>query len=128
MKVFKISLFFTFFSLWFVVCGFSSSATMIYSSELKSASAETGLADKTARELYAQNCARCHGADGRAKTELGETFEVPNIADARWQSKHSDAKITRKIIKGGGGMPAFGKKLSPQETASLVAYIRTLKN
>ncbi len=84
------------------------------------------LVDKSARELYSQNCARCHGANGRGETELGRSFDVPIIAAADWQKKHSDAKISRKIVKGGGGMPAFAKKLSPKEISAVVAYVRTL--
>ena len=84
-------------------------------------------ADSSGRELYQQNCARCHGADGQGQTELGKTYDVPNIADVGYQKKHSDAKISRKIVKGGGGMPAFGKKLSQKDIAALTIYVRTLK-
>lgn len=82
---------------------------------------------KSTREVYAQNCARCHGADGRGQTTLGKTLDVPDIADAKWQNRHTDKKMTAKIVKGGGGMPAFSKKLSAGEISSLVAYVRSLK-
>ncbi len=85
------------------------------------------LISPSARELYERSCANCHGADGRGETEYAETTDVPNIADAKWQRRHSDKKIAAKIIKGGGGMPAFGKKLSRNEVNALVAYVRTLK-
>jgi mono/diheme cytochrome c family protein len=128
MKALKISLTLTIFGLWFLVFGFSSSANDI-SKRLPSLKTESQkpFVDKSARELYAQNCARCHGADGRAETELGRTFDVPNIADESWQKKHNDQKISRKIAKGGGGMPAFAKKLSPKEINTLVSYVRSLK-
>lgn len=82
---------------------------------------------KSTREVYAQNCARCHGADGRGQTTLGKTLDVPDIADAKWQNRHNDKKINSKIVKGGGGMPAFARKLSAGEITSLVAYVRSLK-
>jgi mono/diheme cytochrome c family protein len=88
--------------------------------------AETEI-QKSIKEVYAQNCARCHGADGRGQTTLGKTLDVPDIADAKWQSRHNDKKIAGKIAKGGGGMPAFAKKLSAGEITSLVAYVRSLK-
>lgn len=127
MKVVKI-LVLTFFSFSFLIFSFASSAKSIFdqSPNFKTEKPKP-VADKSPNELYAQNCARCHGADGRGETELGRTFDVPNIADARWQSKHSDAKISKKIARGGGGMPAFAKKLTAKETALLVTYLRTLK-
>lgn len=89
-------------------------------------SSETNLQGST-RETYAQNCARCHGADGRGQTVLGKSLDAPDIADANWQKRHSNKKIAVKISRGGNGMPAFSKKLSAREINSLVAYVRSLK-
>ena len=126
MKFLKI-LVLTVFSFWSLVFVFNSSAdTIPRNFPTPKTEDQRPLLDKSARELYAQNCARCHGANGRGETELGRSFDVPNIAGADWQKKHSDAKISRKIIKGGGGMPAFAKKLSSKEIAAVVSYVRTL--
>ncbi|MEP6923162.1 MAG: cytochrome c [Pyrinomonadaceae bacterium] len=130
MKSLKIVLTVLVFGLWSLVFVFSSSANSFFNrlpDDLKAENQKPS-ADKSARELYAQNCARCHGTDGRGDTELGRTFDVPNIADGKWQNKHSDAKISRKISRGGGGMPAFARKLSAKEIASLVSHVRSLKN
>ena len=81
----------------------------------------------TPRSVYAKNCARCHGADGRAQTDYNKDGDLPSFADADWQRGTSDKHIANKIIKGGGGMPAFGKKLSQSEIKSLVGYVRSLK-
>jgi cbb3-type cytochrome c oxidase subunit III len=78
-------------------------------------------------EIYAQNCAKCHGADGRGETEESKKHKMPDISSARWQQRHSDKKIIKAIEKGGGGMPAFGKKLSKEEIAAVVSYVRELK-
>jgi cytochrome c553 len=128
MKILKISLILTVFSFCSLVFGFNSSASSFFENlPSKNNANPKPLVDKSAREVYAQNCARCHGADGRGDTDLGRTFDVINIADGDWQKKHSNAKIFRKIARGGGGMPAFAKKLSPQEINALVAYVRALK-
>ena len=117
----------TFFGLWSLVIVFNSSANTVFPNlPNPKTEAQKPFVDKSASELYAQNCARCHGANGRGETELGRSFDVPNIAVADWQKKHSDAKISRKIIKGGGGMPAFVKKLSPKEINAVVGYVRKL--
>jgi cytochrome c5 len=110
------------FGFWSLVFGFEATSAN-FKSELKTLAA----IESFQLELYQQNCARCHGVDGKGETEAGETYEVPNIADANWQRRHSDKKIASKIIKGGGGMPAYGKKLSSSEIKSLVDYVRSLK-
>jgi ubiquinol-cytochrome c reductase cytochrome b subunit len=35
-------------------------------------------------------------------------------------------QLIRQVIQGGGNMPAYGKNLSPAETAALVAFLATL--
>ena len=82
---------------------------------------------RSAAELYAKNCASCHGKDGRAKTLKGKFKHARNLADSEWQDKASDERIFNSIMNGKGKMPAFGKKLSEPETDALVTYVRALK-
>jgi ubiquinol-cytochrome c reductase cytochrome b subunit len=35
-------------------------------------------------------------------------------------------QLVRQVIQGGGNMPAYGKNLSPAETAALVNFLETL--
>jgi cbb3-type cytochrome c oxidase subunit III len=77
--------------------------------------------------LYEQNCARCHGADGRGQTELGELYGAKDLTDAKRLRGLGTKNLTDIIAHGKGGMPSFSKKLSKQEIAALVAYVRTLK-
>ena len=82
------------------------------------------------RALYMQNCARCHGADGRSQTEQGELYGATDLADARWwkDERVNDRRLTSVIAHGKkGGMPAFGKRLAKDDIAALVAFVRTLK-
>jgi len=76
------------------------------------------------RSLYVQNCARCHGANGKAQTTLGRKLEAADLTSADVQGM-SSAQITRAIKNGRPDMPAFGKKLTPQQIASLVRYVRS---
>src|SRR6267142_1779476 len=82
----------------------------------------------SAEELFRDNCARCHGSDGRGDTPLGHTYNTPDFSDVEWWQKHSS--ITGKtslagiITRGKGGMPAFGKKLRRSEISALVGYVR----
>lgn len=82
------------------------------------------------RTLYAQNCARCHGADGRAQTDLGQLYDATDLTSAKWwRDEHiTDRRLTASIANGKkGGMPAFGRKLTRADISALVAYVHTFK-
>lgn len=84
-----------------------------------------------ADDLFRTNCARCHGADGRGDTPLGQTYKSPDFTDAEWWRKHSDITSTRSLISivthGKGGMPAFGKKLRISDIKLLVSHVRRFR-
>jgi len=79
--------------------------------------------------VWAKKCAGCHGHDGRAKTEAGEKHHIPDFTTPNFQAKWSDAQLREAITLGvkGTKMPGFAAKLSAEEVAALVAYIRVLK-
>jgi mono/diheme cytochrome c family protein len=78
--------------------------------------------------LFASKCARCHGRDGRGETAIGRIVDAPDLTDAEWWGKRTnDRSLISSVTRGRGGMPAFGKKLTQKEIASLVAYARTFK-
>ena len=83
-------------------------------------------------DLFRNNCARCHGADGAGDTPLGHTYNTPDFTDPDWWHKHSNITSTSNLIsivsQGKGGMPAFGKKLTRTEIRQLVAYVSRFKN
>jgi mono/diheme cytochrome c family protein len=62
-------------------------------------------------DLFRNNCARCHGADGAGDTPLGHTYNVPDFTDPDWWRKHTAITSTRSLVAivshGKGGMPAF---------------------
>ncbi|MDQ6785366.1 MAG: cytochrome c [Acidobacteriota bacterium] len=112
-KILKLSLLFVFLAAGFFV--FSSRASAVLPS------AEMVAADNSpAHKLYINNCARCHGADGKSQTELGRLNDAPDLT----QKKASRRRAISVITHGADSMPAFGKKLSKAEIASLVNYIR----
>ena len=80
----------------------------------------------SAGAVYAQNCARCHGADGKG-TALGQSLESPDLTDANVQKNMSAAKIRKVILNGDGPMPAFKAKLKAAEVTALIGYVRAFK-
>ncbi len=108
------------------VCLFCAAAAV---ADVSTASAQRGRGRsqvERGREVYAANCGRCHGADGAGHTRLAEVVEPPDMTDRAWQRARGDARMIASVSKGRGGMPAFRRKLSRQDIAAAVAYVRTL--
>jgi cytochrome c6 len=85
-----------------------------------------------AKTNWANNCAQCHGPDGRANTKMGKQVSAKDLTDPKVQAAFTDAKATQSIkdgVKQNGKttMKAFGGKLTDEEIKALVAYVRTLK-
>lgn len=82
---------------------------------------------KRGRAVYADRCARCHGSDGQGRTRMGESVEPPDFSDPEWQGGRADSHMIESVTNGRGQMPAFRKKLTRQDIAASVAYVRTLR-
>lgn len=86
------------------------------------------------RQLYLENCAACHGKEGRGDGPgMGALPVKPtDHADAAAMSGHTDEYLFNMIAQGGMGvgrspfMPAWGEQLSEEQMTALVAYIRSL--
>jgi mono/diheme cytochrome c family protein len=102
----------------------SSSARARQQKQEEAAASPSGQSSR-AKTLFAERCARCHGADGRGQTVIGEMLDVPDFTDANWWKEGmSDKRFANSITHGKGEMPAFGKKLSKHEISTLAAYVR----
>jgi mono/diheme cytochrome c family protein len=82
-------------------------------------------------DLYKTNCARCHGADGRGDTPLGQQYEAPDFTDPDWWRQHTNStrrgKMRSLVASGKGEMPAFDKKLTRSQIGLLVDYVRRFR-
>jgi cytochrome c oxidase cbb3-type subunit III len=77
------------------------------------------------KAVFAQNCAACHGADGKGTAALG----APNLTDDVWLHGGSTARITETITAGRmSRMPAWGEFLGPAKVHVVSAYIYGLSN
>jgi mono/diheme cytochrome c family protein len=79
------------------------------------------------RAVYEARCVRCHGADGAGRTRMAEIVEPPDLTDPAWQRRRGNARMIASVADGLGQMPAFKKRLTRQEIAAAVAYVRTLR-
>ncbi|HEY6119852.1 MAG TPA: cytochrome c [Pyrinomonadaceae bacterium] len=84
---------------------------------------------KKADELFKENCARCHGADGSGDTPLGHRYKTPDFTDPAWWQKNNVSKqqLVNIVSRGKDDMPAFRKKLKPSEISLLVDHVRRFK-
>ncbi len=77
------------------------------------------------KTVFLNNCALCHGADGRGGQKMG--MVVPTLRNPAWHAKVSDNHIASTVSHGKGQMPSFMGKLDKAQLQGLVAYVRTLK-
>ena len=85
-----------------------------------------------AKENWEKNCQKCHGADGKGQTKMGQKLGVKDFTDAKVQAELKDdaaAKTIKEGMKDKDGktlMKPFDT-LSDDEIKALVAYVRSLK-
>jgi len=73
------------------------------------------------RRLYANNCAMCHGSDGRGATGF------PNLTDNDWLYGSSFDQVMISIAQGRMGvMPALGAAVGDDGVRELVAYVKQM--
>jgi cytochrome c553 len=78
-------------------------------------------------------CAKCHGADGKGQTKIGQRLGVKDFTDATVQAGFKDDEAfnaLRQGLKSDDGkqlMKPFDA-LSDDQIKALVAYVRTLKH
>ncbi|WP_048649294.1 cytochrome-c oxidase, cbb3-type subunit III [Nitratireductor soli] len=83
---------------------------------------DAALAEAGAR-VYADNCASCHGAEGKGDIAFG----APNLADAIWFYGSSEAEIAAQVrTPRHGVMPAWQARLGDATVKQLSVYVHSL--
>jgi mono/diheme cytochrome c family protein len=77
------------------------------------------------QKVFQQRCAACHGADGSGDTMMGKQLQAKDLRTAEVQKLSVD-QMKKTVNAGQGNMPAFGDRLSDDEIAQVVTYVRTL--
>ncbi len=72
----------------------------------------------TGASIYAANCATCHAADGGGG-------QGPALGDGAANEAMTEAEMIRIVTDGKDAMPAWQGKLSSEEIAQVVDYVRT---
>ncbi|MEM1132452.1 MAG: cytochrome-c oxidase, cbb3-type subunit III [Pseudomonadota bacterium] len=80
-------------------------------------------ASQRGAELFANNCAVCHGAEGKGDRSLG----APNLTDAIALYGTDRESLTQTITYSRNGvMPRWGQRLDPATIRMLAVYVHSL--
>jgi mono/diheme cytochrome c family protein len=83
------------------------------------------------KELWAKNCAKCHGPDGKGDTKMGKKLDIKDFTDAKYQATLKDDAMLKAIKEGVKDGEKLRMKaaegLSDEEMKALVAYVRAFK-
>ena len=74
--------------------------------------------------IFTEKCSMCHGANGKGYAAI----KTPDFTDPKWQAAHPDSELLNAIKNGvkGTAMVSFEGKLTRQEMAAVLKYIRSL--
>ena len=98
-------------------------ATANYVRTLSGYAPEAGADLALGKQTFADNCAACHGPEGKGDKSMG----APNLTTKVWLYGSTLADVEHRIEVGGGGqMPAWGAKLNPEEIKAVAVFVHSL--
>lgn len=99
------------------------SAVADYARSLSGLAPEAGADLALGQKVFADNCAVCHGPDGKGNRELGSA----NLTDKIWLYGSDKQTIVQGIQNGRGGvMPNWGARLPEPTIKALTVFVHTL--
>jgi copper transport protein len=83
---------------------------------------------KKGQQLYAANCAQCHGSGAHGDGPQAKLLDPPPADLIVHVPQHNDQQLRDFIANGipASAMPAFGQKLSAQDREAILNYLRNL--
>lgn len=85
-----------------------------------------------AKATFEEQCAKCHGADGKGQTKMGQKLGCKDYTDAKVQADLTDDAATKAIKEGlkndeGKSLMKPAEGLGDDDIKGLVAYMRSFK-
>ena len=84
------------------------------------------------KALYEKDCAKCHGADGKGKTKMGEKLGAKDYSDAKVQAELKDDAALKAIKEGlkdkeGKTVMKPAEGISDADAKAMLEYMRSFK-
>ena len=94
---------------------------------LQNSVAPSAAAMASARLIYLDKCAQCHGDTGKGDGPEGKMYEPApgNLTDAKHMSTRTDGELFYQISQGRKPMPGFKKRLTEEQRWQLVLLVRS---
>lgn len=85
-----------------------------------------------AKAIYEKDCAKCHGADGKGQTKMGQKLGIKDYTDAKVQADLKDDAMAKAIKEGvkdkeGKTLMKPAEGIADEDIKGLVALIRGFK-
>jgi mono/diheme cytochrome c family protein len=80
--------------------------------------------------VFADNCAKCHGDDGKGATKMGQKLQVRDYTDAKVQDSFTDDqgfKAVKEGLKKDDKTLMKAYDLPDADIKAVIAYTRTFK-
>jgi mono/diheme cytochrome c family protein len=78
------------------------------------------------KAIFLENCATCHGEDGKADTELGRKYMAQDLTDPKLAKEIATLAQVRKVIRRGvpgTKMKPWKDELKAEEIDAVAAYV-----
>jgi mono/diheme cytochrome c family protein len=82
------------------------------------------------KAVYADNCAKCHGDDGKGQTKMGQKLQVRDYTDAKVQESFTDEKGFKAVkegLKKDEQTLMKSYELPDDDIKAVITYMRTFK-
>lgn len=84
------------------------------------------------KATYEQDCAKCHGADGKGETKMGKKLGAKDYTDAKVQAELKDEAAVKAVKEGlkdkdGKVLMKPAEGISDADAKAVIAYMRTFK-
>jgi mono/diheme cytochrome c family protein len=79
-------------------------------------------------DVYAKNCAKCHGEDGKGKTKTGEKLGCKDYSAEAVKPDEAFKSVKEGLKKDGKTlMKAYGETLSDEEIKASIEHMKSFK-
>lgn len=84
------------------------------------------------KAIYEQDCAKCHGADGKGETKMGKKLGAKDYTEAKVQAELKDEAAVKAVKEGlkdkdGKVLMKPAEGISDADAKAVIAYMRTFK-